>query len=198
MARTHGTTAGCIRIEERRWCYEHIAPEGNRAEMLRIRNEPSRGVYIGALFHYLADYDLDGLIDSARRRRSTRWTTAGRPRRLRGGQVLPPQHQAGRKFRRRFPEDVRRGNPDRAEVFRRIAAPSRRPIRPAVHLSSVRRPAGCRGTLVSLGPAAPGGGRQPASRPSGGRGAPWPRRPRPTGLSASPRLRGRPTRPARR
>jgi hypothetical protein len=31
--------------------------------MLRIRNEPSRGVYIGALFHYLADYDLDGLID---------------------------------------------------------------------------------------------------------------------------------------
>ena len=29
-----GTTAGCIRIEERRWCYEHIPPEGNRAEML--------------------------------------------------------------------------------------------------------------------------------------------------------------------
>ena len=58
-----GTTAGCIRIEDRRWCYEHIPPEGNRAEMLRIRNEPSRGVYIGALFHYLADYDLDGLID---------------------------------------------------------------------------------------------------------------------------------------
>jgi hypothetical protein len=58
-----GTTAGCIRIEDRRWCYEHIPPEGNRAEMLRIRNEPSRGVYIGALFHYIADYDLDGLID---------------------------------------------------------------------------------------------------------------------------------------
>jgi hypothetical protein len=58
-----GTTAGCIRIEDRRWCYEHVAPEGNRAEMLRIRNEPSRGVYIGALFHYVADYDLDGLID---------------------------------------------------------------------------------------------------------------------------------------
>jgi hypothetical protein len=31
--------------------------------MLRIRNEPSRGVYIGALFYYIADYDLDGLID---------------------------------------------------------------------------------------------------------------------------------------
>ena len=58
-----GATVGCIKIEDRRWCYEHIPPEGNRAEMLRIRNEPSRGVYIGALFHYIADYDLDGLID---------------------------------------------------------------------------------------------------------------------------------------
>jgi hypothetical protein len=58
-----GTTTGCIRIEERRWCYEHIPPEGNRAEMLRIRNEPARGVVIGELFHYIADYDLDGLID---------------------------------------------------------------------------------------------------------------------------------------
>jgi hypothetical protein len=58
-----GATTGCIRFEERRWCYEHIVPEGNRAEMLRIRNEPSRGVYIGALYHYVADYDLDGLID---------------------------------------------------------------------------------------------------------------------------------------
>src|SRR5262245_59879596 len=43
-----GTTTGCIRLEERRWCYEHIPPEGARAEMLRIRNEPARGVYIGA------------------------------------------------------------------------------------------------------------------------------------------------------
>jgi hypothetical protein len=58
-----GATTGCIRLEERRWCYEHIAPQGNRAEMLRIRNEPSRGVYIDALFYYVGDYDLDGLID---------------------------------------------------------------------------------------------------------------------------------------
>ncbi|HEX5958823.1 MAG TPA: hypothetical protein VFY92_09240 [Hyphomicrobiaceae bacterium] len=58
-----GTTTGCIRIEDRRWCYEHIPPEGNRAEMLRIRNEPSRGVAVGEFFHYVADYDLDGLID---------------------------------------------------------------------------------------------------------------------------------------
>src|SRR6266851_1357018 len=58
-----GATTGCIKLEERRWCYEHIPPIGNRAEMLRIRNEPSRGVYIDALFYYMVDYDLDGLID---------------------------------------------------------------------------------------------------------------------------------------
>jgi hypothetical protein len=58
-----GATVGCIKLEERRWCYEHIAPTGNRAEMLRIRNEPARGVYVDALFYYVVDYDLDGLID---------------------------------------------------------------------------------------------------------------------------------------
>jgi hypothetical protein len=58
-----GSTTGCIRLQDRRWCYEHIPPEGNRAEMLRIRNEPSRGVYIGAMFYYIVDFDLDGLID---------------------------------------------------------------------------------------------------------------------------------------
>jgi len=58
-----GATTGCIRLDDRRWCYEHIPPIGNRAEMLRIRNEPSRGVYVGALYYYVVDYDLDGLID---------------------------------------------------------------------------------------------------------------------------------------
>jgi hypothetical protein len=58
-----GATIGCIRLEDRLWCYEHIAPKGNRAEMLRIRNEPSRGLYIGALYYYVVDYDLDGSID---------------------------------------------------------------------------------------------------------------------------------------
>src|SRR5256714_8661018 len=48
-----GATTGCIRLEERRWCYEHIPPIGNRAEMLRIRNEPSRGVYVGAWYYYI-------------------------------------------------------------------------------------------------------------------------------------------------
>jgi hypothetical protein len=57
------TTTGCIRFEERRWCYEHIPPQGNRAEMLRIRNEPSRGVYVGAMYYYIVDLDLDGLVD---------------------------------------------------------------------------------------------------------------------------------------
>lgn len=58
-----GATTGCIRLEERRWCYEHIPPIGNRAEMLRIRNEPSRGLYAGAMYYYIVDYDLDGLVD---------------------------------------------------------------------------------------------------------------------------------------
>ena len=57
------TTTGCIRLAERRWCYEYIPPQGNRAEMLRIRNEPSRGVYIGAMYYYIVDLDLDGLVD---------------------------------------------------------------------------------------------------------------------------------------
>jgi hypothetical protein len=26
-----GTTTGCIVLDERRWCYEHIPPMGNRA-----------------------------------------------------------------------------------------------------------------------------------------------------------------------
>ena len=42
-----GATTGCIKLEERRWCYEHIAPQGNRAEMLRIRNEPVTGLVPG-------------------------------------------------------------------------------------------------------------------------------------------------------
>jgi len=58
-----GATTGCIKNEDRIWCYDHIGPKGNRAEMLRIRNEPARGIYLGALYYYVVDYDLDGLID---------------------------------------------------------------------------------------------------------------------------------------
>jgi hypothetical protein len=57
------TPTGCIRLEDRRWCYEHIPPAGNRAEMLRIRNEPSRGISIGVLYYYIVDFDLEGLVD---------------------------------------------------------------------------------------------------------------------------------------
>jgi hypothetical protein len=58
-----GAMTGCIHIDERRWCYDHIAPLGNRAEMLRIRNEPSRGPFAGAMYYYMVDFDLDGLVD---------------------------------------------------------------------------------------------------------------------------------------
>src|SRR5579864_77775 len=36
-----GATVACLRLDDKvRWCYEHIPPQGSRAEMLRIRNEP--------------------------------------------------------------------------------------------------------------------------------------------------------------
>jgi hypothetical protein len=59
----NGATVACLRNEDRRWCYEHIPPVGARAEMLRIRNEPAAGVAVGQLYHYIVDYDLDGMID---------------------------------------------------------------------------------------------------------------------------------------
>jgi hypothetical protein len=60
----HGTTAACLRLDDKvRWCYEHIPVQGSRAEMLRIRNEPVNGLKVGDLFHYVVDYDLDGLVD---------------------------------------------------------------------------------------------------------------------------------------
>src|ERR1700674_2988850 len=61
---TNGATVACLRLDDKiRWCYEHIAPVGARAEMLRIRNEPVAGVMVGQLFHYVDDLDLDGSID---------------------------------------------------------------------------------------------------------------------------------------
>jgi hypothetical protein len=63
LERDGGVTTGCIVLEDRRWCYEYVPPEGNRLEMLRIRNEPLRGVYIGASYYYFVDFDLDGLLD---------------------------------------------------------------------------------------------------------------------------------------
>jgi hypothetical protein len=59
----NGATVACLRLEDRRWCYEHIPPLGARAEMLRIRNEPAGGVAVDQLYHYVDDFDLDGMID---------------------------------------------------------------------------------------------------------------------------------------
>jgi hypothetical protein len=61
---TNGATVACMRLDDKiRWCYEHIAPVGARAEMLRIRNEPVTGLLVGNLFHYVDDIDLDGSVD---------------------------------------------------------------------------------------------------------------------------------------
>lgn len=56
-------TIACLREGDRRWCYEHIPQIGARPEMLRIRSEPAAGLVVGELFHYVDDYDLDGMID---------------------------------------------------------------------------------------------------------------------------------------
>jgi len=61
---TNGATVACLRLDDKiRWCYEHIAPSGARAEMLRIRNEPVTGLLVGNLYHYVDDFDLDGSVD---------------------------------------------------------------------------------------------------------------------------------------
>ena len=61
---TNGATVACLRLDDKiRWCYEHIAPVGARAEMLRIRNEPVAGLLVGQLYHYVDDFDLDGSVD---------------------------------------------------------------------------------------------------------------------------------------
>src|SRR5262245_59558926 len=61
---TNSATIACLRLDDKiRWCYEHIAPVGARAEMLRIRNEPVPGLLVGQLYHYVDDVDLDGSVD---------------------------------------------------------------------------------------------------------------------------------------
>jgi hypothetical protein len=61
---TNGATVACLRLDDKiKWCYEHIAPVGARAEMLRIRNEPVTGLIVGQVYHYVDDFDLDGTID---------------------------------------------------------------------------------------------------------------------------------------
>ena len=65
---TNGATVACLRLDDKvRWCYEHIAPVGARAEMLRITNEPVAGLLVGQLFHYVDDFDLEARSISAAR-----------------------------------------------------------------------------------------------------------------------------------
>lgn len=59
-----GATVACLRLDDKqRWCYEHIAAAGARAEMLRIRSEPAAGLIVGQVYQYVDDYDLDGSVD---------------------------------------------------------------------------------------------------------------------------------------
>jgi hypothetical protein len=61
---TNGSTVVCMRLDDKQnWCYEHIAAVGARAEMLRIRSEPVAGIVPNQAYHYVVDYDLDGLAD---------------------------------------------------------------------------------------------------------------------------------------
>jgi hypothetical protein len=60
----NGATATCLRLDDKlRWCYEHIAATGARAEMLRIRAEAISDPVPGQVFQYAVDFDLDGQAD---------------------------------------------------------------------------------------------------------------------------------------
>src|SRR5262245_35184094 len=61
---TNAATVACLRLDDKlKWCYEHIAAAGARAEMLRIRTEPVPGIVPGQSFQYAVDFDLDGQAD---------------------------------------------------------------------------------------------------------------------------------------
>jgi hypothetical protein len=96
-----GTTTGCIAIEQRRWCYEYIAPVGNRLEMLLILNEPLGGVAIGALYYYVVDFDLDGLIDVGS---TTQIEALDRPRRVPIANVIRFYHRSTKRGEQMQPE----------------------------------------------------------------------------------------------
>jgi len=61
---TNEATVACMRLDEKqRWCFEHMAAVGARAEMFRIRLEPVAGIVPNQAYHFVVDYDLDGLAD---------------------------------------------------------------------------------------------------------------------------------------
>jgi hypothetical protein len=96
-----GTTTGCIVLDDRRWCYEYIPPMGNRLEMLRVLNEPERGVYIGATYHYVTDFDLDGLVDIGS---TTEIDAADRQRRVPIANVVKFFHRSTKRGEQAQPE----------------------------------------------------------------------------------------------
>ncbi len=96
-----GTTTGCIAIENRRWCYEYIAPVGNRLEMLRVVNEPLNGVSIGALYYYMVDFDLDGLLDVGS---TTEIEAVDRPHRIPIANVIRFYHRSTKRGESTQPE----------------------------------------------------------------------------------------------
>lgn len=97
----NGATTGCIALDTRRWCYEYIAPVGNRLEMLRVLNEPLGGVSIGALYYYVVDFDLDGLIDVGS---TTRIEALDRPRRIPIADVIQFYHRSTKRGEQSQPE----------------------------------------------------------------------------------------------
>ncbi|HEX5958822.1 MAG TPA: hypothetical protein VFY92_09235 [Hyphomicrobiaceae bacterium] len=61
---SNGATTACLRLDDKlRWCYEHIAAVGARAEMLRVRAQPISDPVPGQVFQYAVDFDLDGQAD---------------------------------------------------------------------------------------------------------------------------------------
>jgi hypothetical protein len=96
-----GATTGCIVLEARRWCYEYIPPMGNRLEMLRILNEPAGGVSIGALYYYVTDFDLDGLVDVGS---TTEIDALDRPRRIPIANVIKFFHRSTKRGEQSQPE----------------------------------------------------------------------------------------------
>jgi hypothetical protein len=69
--------------------------------MLRIRNEPSRGVYIGAMYYYIVDFDLDGLADVGS---TTRIEAVDRPPRTPIADVIKFFHRSTKRGEEAQPE----------------------------------------------------------------------------------------------
>jgi hypothetical protein len=57
-----GATTGCIRLDDRRWCYEHVPPWATVRRCYASATNFARRVR-GALYYYVVHYDLDVLIE---------------------------------------------------------------------------------------------------------------------------------------